>query len=114
MSQFRSSNSLRSNSSNASSNGTNARSGTGFLTGSSNRMNQGVTGRREKDRYSDAGNEDDEIDLLSHGGAGGRPPGLRGRGEAEGGFDEGWIGADRPGEEEEENMGLLGRDQVGP
>lgn len=57
---------------------------------------------RGKDRYSDAPDEED--DLL-----GGGPPGLQGRGESDGEYDEGWVNGL---EAEEEGIALLGGDKV--
>lgn len=61
--------------------------------------------QKGKDRYSDRA-DDDEVDLLG----GGSQPGMRGLGESDGDFDEGWTG-DLPGEEEE-IVGLLQGDKV--
>lgn len=57
---------------------------------------------RGKDRYSDA--PDEEEDLLGRG-----PPGLQGRGESDGEYDEGWV---NDLEAEEEGIALLGGDKV--
>lgn len=63
-----------------------------------------------KDKYSDTQDDnDDEVDLL-RAGSSGRLPGLRGVGESDGAFDEGWTG-NLP-VEEEEITGLLTGSQV--
>lgn len=80
ISQFRSTNSLRSSVSSA----------------GGSQLGRARGNAKGKDRYSDTP-EDDEIDLL------GATPGLRGRGEADGEFDEGWTGQD------DETVGLLGQ-----
>ena len=89
--QFRSTNSLRSSSSSGTLKGSASNAGDGLLSSRGKRIGN----FKGKDRYSDTP-EDDEIDLL------GATPGLRGRGEADGEFDEGWTGAD------DEREGLLG------
>ena len=91
ISQFRSTNSLRSSSSSGTLKGSASNAGEGLLGGRGKRGGN----FKGKDRYSDTP-EDDEVDLL------GATPGLRGRGEADGEFDEGWTGAD------DEREGLLG------
>ena len=104
LSQFRSSSSLRS----TGSNGTQRAGGKGSALlgpGSSIGARKGYGNQKGKDRYSDRA-DDDEVDLLG----GGSQPGMRGRGESDGDFDEGWTG-DLPGEEEE-IVGLLRGDKV--
>lgn len=91
ISQFRSTNSLRSSSSSGTLKGASSNAGDGLLGGRGKRGGN----FKGKDRYSDTP-EDDEIDLL------GPTPGLRGRGETDGEFDEGWTGVD------DEREGLLG------
>jgi phospholipid-translocating ATPase len=98
LSQFRSNASLRSSvaSSAATLKGDAASSAGG-------RSRGGYSGNpRGKDRYSDAPDEDD--DLL-----GGGPPGLQGRGESDGEYDEGWVNGLVA---EEEGIALLGGDKV--
>lgn len=98
LSQFRSSNSLRS--SVASSSSTVRTGGAGPLWRGRAALSVNPKG---KDRYSDAA-DDDEVDLLTGQQA------LRGAGESDGEFDEGWSG-DLP-REEEEIQGLLAGDKV--
>lgn len=96
LSQFRSNASLRSGS--VASSSPTLKGGASSVGGRS----RGATSRG-KDRYSDAADEED-ADLL-----GGGPPGLSGRGESDGEYDEGWMNGL---EGEEEGIALLGGDKV--
>lgn len=90
LSQFRSTNSLRSNTTSTSA---------GTLRGAGGRSGKG---KDSKDRYSDTP-DDDEVDLLLSGS--GRSSGnIGGSAESDGEFDEGWVGG-LP--REEEQIGLL-------
>lgn len=96
LSQFRSTNSLRSNTTSTSA---------GTLTRGGGRSGRG---KESKDRYSDTP-DDDEVDLLlSEGGRSSRNIG--GSAESDGDFDEGWVGG-LP--REEEQIGLLEGSKVG-
>ncbi|KAI5476520.1 phospholipid-translocating ATPase, partial [Pseudohyphozyma bogoriensis] len=101
LSQFRSTHSLRASSVSSSSTLKPSSSSAGLGGGRSRARLGGLGGnQRGKDRYSDAPEEDDR----SVAGAGGTP-GMGGRGESDGEFDEGWIGGLG---EEEEVVALLG------
>ncbi len=89
LSQFRSTQSIRQ----AGQRGDNLRRTNTAKTGST------YGGSKGKSRYSESAGGDDDVDLL------GGSVGQGGRGESDGGFDEGWeTGLQR----EEEQIGLLG------